>query len=61
MVHFKDYFSSFVSSQKVHLFGNLFQGEQVDVGPWMKEDIDWKWDGWLKRRLHQVCVRHVKR
>lgn len=26
MVLFKDYFSSFVSSERVHLFGNLQQG-----------------------------------
>lgn len=32
MVLFKDYFSSFVSSERVHLFGNLYQGEQVDGG-----------------------------
>lgn len=32
MVLFKDYFSSFVSSERVHLLGNLEQGEQVDGG-----------------------------
>ena len=32
MFLFEDYFSSFVSSEKVHLFGNLQAGREGEVG-----------------------------